>query len=177
MNFSRIPVGKNAPHEFNVIIEISAHSEPVKYETDKESGVLFVDRFIGTGMRYPANYGFIPHTRSGDGDPVDVLVITPFPILAGAVICARALGVLQMNDESGVDAKIVAVPLDKICPATAHLKTIEDLPAHLKEQIQFFFTHYKALEKGKWVKVEGWQGVEAAHREILDGIANHCSLT
>ncbi len=173
MSLSRIPVGENVPHDFNVIIEIPAQSAPVKYEVDKESGGLFVDRFIGTGMRYPANYGFIPHTRAGDGDPVDALVITPFPILAGAVIRARALGLLQMNDESGVDAKIVAVPLDKLCAATAHLNTMNDVPAHLKEQIQFFFTHYKALEKGKWVKVEGWQGVEAAHREILDGIANN----
>ncbi|CCD30037.1 inorganic pyrophosphatase (Pyrophosphate phospho-hydrolase) (PPase) [Candidatus Glomeribacter gigasporarum BEG34] len=172
MNFSRIPAGKNVPHDFNIIIEIPAQSEPVKYEADKESGLLFVDRFIGTGMRYPANYGFIPHTRAGDGDPVDVLVITPFPILAGAVIRARALGLLQMNDESGVDAKLIAAPLDHICPATAYLKTIDDVPAHLKEQIQFFFTHYKALEKGKWVNVGGWQGVEAAHREILDGIEN-----
>src|SRR5260363_384764 len=146
MYFSRIPAGKNVPHDFNIIIEIPAQSEPVKYEADKESGLLFVDRFIGTGMRYPANYGFIPHTR--------------------------ALGLLQMNEESGVDAKLIAAPLDHICPATAYLKTIDDVPAHLKEQIQFFFTHYKALEKGKWVNVGGWQGVEAAHREILDGIEN-----
>ncbi len=172
MSFFGIPAGNNAPHDFNVVIEIPAQSEPVKYEADKESGLLFVDRFIGTGMRYPANYGFIPQTRGGDGDPVDVLVITPFPIRTCAVVRARALGVLQMNDESGVDAKLVAVPLDKICPATAHLKSIDDVPVHLKEQIQFFFTHYKALEKGKWVKVEGWQGVEAAHLEIQEGIAN-----
>lgn len=173
MSFSRLCAGENIPHDFNVVIEIPAQSEPVKYEADKESGLLFVDRFIGTGMRYPANYGFIPQTLAGDGDPVDVLVITPFPVRASAVVRARALGLLQMDDESGADAKLIAVPLDKICPATAHFKSIDDVPAFLKEQIQFFFTHYKALEKEKWAKVKGWQGIEAAHREIYEGIENY----
>ncbi|UAW64034.1 MULTISPECIES: inorganic diphosphatase [unclassified Mycoavidus] len=173
MSFNHIPAGKDLPTDFNVIIEIPAQSEPVKYEADKEFGLLVVDRFIGTGMRYPANYGFIPQTLSGDGDPVDVLVLTPFPLLAGSLVRARALGMLRMTDESGVDAKLIAVPADKVCPMTADLKTIEDVPAYLKDQIKHFFEHYKALEKGKWVKVEGWQGLDAAHREISEGVANY----
>src|SRR4051794_29663560 len=131
MNFNHVPAGENLPYEFNVIIEIPAQSDPVKYEVDKALGLLVVDRFIGTGMRYPANYGFIPQTLSGDGDPVDVLVITPFPLLAGALIRARALGMLQMTDESGIDAKLIAVPTDKICPMTAHLHSIDDVPTYL----------------------------------------------
>jgi inorganic pyrophosphatase len=173
MSFNNVPPGKDLPQDFNVIIEIPAQSDPVKYEADKDMGLLVVDRFIGTGMRYPANYGFIPQTLSGDGDPVDVLVITPFPLLAGSVVRARALGMLQMTDESGVDAKLVAVPHDKICPMTAHMKSIDDVPEYLKDQIKHFFEHYKALEKGKWVKVEGWAGADAALKEITDGVANY----
>jgi inorganic pyrophosphatase len=172
MSFDHVPAGKDLPHDFNVIIEIPAQSEPVKYEADKELGLLVVDRFIGTGMRYPANYGFIPQTLAGDGDPVDVLVLTPFPLLAGSVVRARTLGMLQMTDESGQDAKLIAVPHDKVCPMTSDLKTIDDVPGYLKDQIKHFFEHYKALEKGKWVKVEGWQGVDAALKEISDGVAN-----
>lgn len=172
MSFSNVPAGQDLPQDFNVIIEIPAHSDPVKYEADKTLGLLVVDRFISTGMRYPVNYGFIPQTLSGDGDPVDVLVITPFPLLAGSVVRARALGMLQMTDEAGVDAKLIAVPHDKVCPMTAHLRTLDDVPEHLKNQIKHFFEQYKALEKGKWVKVEGWTGIEAAHREISEGVAN-----
>jgi inorganic pyrophosphatase len=173
MSFNHVPAGKDLPQDFNVIIEIPAQSDPVKYEADKDLGLLVVDRFISTGMRYPANYGFIPQTLSGDGDPVDVLVITPFPLLAGSVVRARALGMLQMTDESGVDAKLIAVPHDKVCPMTASLKSIDDVPAYLKDQIKHFFEQYKALEKGKWVKVEGWADVEAAHKEISEGVANY----
>ncbi|MDQ7979465.1 inorganic diphosphatase [Paraburkholderia sp. SARCC-3016] len=173
MSFNTVPPGKDLPQDFNVIIEIPAQSEPVKYEADKDLGLLVVDRFIGTGMRYPANYGFIPQTLSGDGDPVDVLVVTPYPLLAGSVVRCRALGMLQMTDESGVDAKLVAVAQDKICPMTAHMKSIDDVPGYLKDQIKHFFENYKALEKGKWVKVEGWAGIEAAHKEITDGVANY----
>ena len=173
MSFNHVPAGKDIPNDFNVIIEIPAQSDPVKYEADKELGLLVVDRFIGTGMRYPANYGFIPQTLSGDGDPVDVLVVTPFPLLAGCVVRARALGMLQMTDESGVDAKLIAVPQDKLCPMTAHMKSVDDVPEYLKDQIKHFFEHYKALEKGKWVKVDGWVGVEAAQKEITDGVANY----
>lgn len=172
MSFNNVPAGKDLPTDFNVIIEIPAQSDPVKYEADKDWGLLVVDRFIGTGMRYPANYGFIPQTLSGDGDPVDVLVITPFPLLAGSVVRARALGMLQMTDESGVDAKLVAVAHDKICPMTSHMKSVDDVPEYLKDQIKHFFEQYKALEKGKWVKIEGWQGVDAAHKEITEGAAN-----
>ncbi|KXU89232.1 inorganic pyrophosphatase [Paraburkholderia monticola] len=172
MSFNHVPAGKDLPHDFNVIIEIPAQADPVKYEADKDLGLLVVDRFIGTGMRYPANYGFIPQTLSGDGDPVDVLVITPFPLLAGSVVRARALGMLQMTDESGVDAKLIAVPHDKVCPMTADLKSVDDVPAYLKDQIKHFFEQYKALEKGKWVKVDGWAGLDAAHKEISEGVAN-----
>jgi len=173
MSFNLVSPGKDIPNDFNVIIEISAQSDPVKYEADKETGLLFVDRFIGTGMRYPANYGFIPQTLSGDGDPVDVLVLSPFPILAGAVVRCRALGMLKMTDESGVDAKLVAVPLDKLSPATAFMKGLSDVPQNLLDQIKHFFEHYKALEAGKWVKVDGWAGIEEAHKEIQDGVANY----
>jgi inorganic pyrophosphatase len=173
MSFNLVSPGKDIPNDFNVIIEISAQSDPVKYEADKETGLLFVDRFIGTGMRYPANYGYIPKTLSGDGDPVDVLVLSPFPILAGAVVRCRALGMLKMTDEAGVDAKLVAVPLDKLSPATAYMKGLSDVPQNQLDQIKHFFEHYKALEAGKWVKVEGWAGIEEAHKEITDGVANY----
>ncbi|WP_322881608.1 inorganic diphosphatase [Pandoraea sputorum] len=172
MSFNHVPAGKDLPNDFNVIIEIPAQSDPVKYEADKDLGLLVVDRFIGTGMRYPANYGFIPQTLAGDGDPVDALVVTPFPLLAGSVVRCRALGMLNMTDESGVDAKLVVVPVDKICPMTAHMKSIDDVPGYLKDQIKHFFEQYKALEKGKWVKVEGWEGIEAAQKEITEGVAN-----
>ncbi|TAL54464.1 inorganic diphosphatase [Pandoraea sp.] len=173
MSFNNVPPGKDIPNDFNVIIEIAAQSDPVKYEADKETGMLVVDRFIGTGMRYPANYGFIPQTLSGDGDPVDALVITPFPLLAGALVRCRAVGMLKMTDESGQDAKLVVVPVDKVCPMTAHIKSLDDVPQNLKDQIKHFFEHYKALEKGKWVKVEGWAGIDEAHKEITDGVANY----
>lgn len=169
MSLEHISAGKNIPEEFNVIIEIAANSDPVKYEVD-EHGHLWVDRFVGTGMRYPCNYGFIPHTLAGDGDPVDALVFTPFPLLPNSVIRCRALGMLQMSDEAGQDSKLLVVPVDKVCRQTAHLKTLDDVDALLKQQIQHFFEQYKALEPGKWVKVNGWVGLEAAHQEILDGL-------
>jgi inorganic pyrophosphatase len=172
MSFDKVSPGKNLPDAFNVVIEIPMNADPIKYEVDKESGAIFVDRFMTTAMYYPANYGYVPQTLSGDGDPVDVLVITPFPLLAGSVVRARALGMLQMTDESGVDAKLVAVAHDKVCPMTADLKSIDNVPAYLKDQIKHFFEQYKALEKGKWVKVEGWAGIEAAHKEITEGAAN-----
>lgn len=173
MSFNNVSPGKDIPNDFNVIIEIPAQSDPVKYEADKETGLLFVDRFVGTGMRYPANYGFIPQTLSGDGDPVDVLVVTPFPLIHGCVVRCRALGMLKMTDESGVDAKLVAVPVNKLSPATAHMTDLSDVGQNLLDQIKHFFEHYKALEAGKWVKVEGWGGIEEAHKEIADGVANY----
>lgn len=167
MSLDRVPAGAKLPDEFNVVIEIPMNSDPVKYEVDKDSGAVFVDRFMLTAMHYPANYGYIPQTISDDGDPVDVLVAAPFPIQVGAVIRCRAVGVLQMDDEAGGDAKLLAVPVDKLYPPYRHIKSHEDFPAEELARIQHFFEHYKDLEKGKWVKVKGWEGVEAARKEIL----------
>lgn len=171
MFFDKISVG--TPEEFNVIIEIPAHAAPVKYEMDKDSGALTVDRFLGTSMLYPANYGFIPHTLSEDGDPADVLVVSPFPIAYSALVKCRAIAVLRMEDESGVDAKILAVPTKKLCPMYANIETISDFPELLIKQIEHFFTHYKDLEAGKWVKLTGWEDASAAKQEIIDSI-NRC---
>ncbi|MBV8658485.1 MAG: inorganic diphosphatase [Burkholderiales bacterium] len=173
MSLHNVTPGAKIPDEFNVIIEISAHGDPIKYEVDKESNCLFVDRFMGTAMRYPCNYGYVPQTLSGDGDPVDVLVVTPFPLIPGVVVRSRALGILNMEDESGVDAKVIAVPVDKLCPMYAHIKSTADLPDLLLQQITHFFEHYKDLEKGKWVKVTGWGDIDAAKKEVMDGVANY----
>ncbi len=173
MNFNEIPAGKDLPNDFNVIIEIPMQADPVKYEVDKSSGAIFVDRFMGTSMRYPCNYGYIPKTLAADGDPVDVLVVTPFPLYPGVVVRCRALGILKMSDEAGGDAKLIAAPVEKILPMYRHYKTFEDLQPELLAQIQHFFEHYKDLEKGKWVKVEGWDGLNAAHEEIMTGVANY----
>ena len=172
MDIKKIPAGDNAPAEVNVIIEIAAGSGPVKYEFDKDSGALFVDRFLTTAMSYPANYGFIPNTLSDDGDPADVLVITKEPIIAGCVIAARPIGVLIMEDEKGMDEKIIAVPKDKIHPFTADIKSLDDLPEITLQQISHFFERYKDLEKNKWVKIQGFAGVERAHEIINDAIKN-----
>lgn len=173
MSLDLVNPGKNAPHEFNVIIEIPMNADPIKYEVDKASGAIFVDRFMSTAMHYPTNYGYVPKTISGDGDPVDVLVITPVPLIPGVVVTCRALGMLRMEDEAGVDAKLIAVPTNKILGIYSQWKTIEDLnPVRLKT-IAHFFEHYKDLEEGKWVKVLGWAGIDAAHTEITDGMANY----
>lgn len=166
MSLDRVPAGSKLPDEFNVIVEIPMNADPVKYEVDKESGAVFVDRFMLTAMHYPCNYGYIPQTISDDGDPVDVLVMAPFPIQVGAVIRCRAIGVLQMDDEAGGDAKLLAVPVDKLYPPYRHIQNTEDLPSEELARIQHFFEHYKDLEKGKWVKVKGWEGVDAARKEI-----------
>ena len=168
MALNNVPAGSKLPEEFNVIIEIPAHSDPIKYEVDKESGALFVDRFMMTSMHYPCNYGYIPNTVADDGDPVDVLVITPFPVQPGAVVACRAIGILQMEDEAGGDAKLLAVPIDKVLPIYKHWRKPEDIAPERLHQIQHFFEHYKDLEKGKWVKVQGWEGPEAAKKEITD---------
>jgi inorganic pyrophosphatase len=173
MSFDKIPAGKNIPHDFNVIIEIPMNADPIKYEVDKDSGAIFVDRFMMTAMHYPCNYGYIPKTLAADGDPVDVLVITPFPLHPGVVVRCRAIGVLQMSDEAGGDAKLLAVPVDKILPIYRHWQKPEDMQPERLMQIQHFFEHYKDLEKGKWVKVDGWGGPEEAHAEILTGIENY----
>lgn len=167
-----MPAGRNVPNDFNVIIEIPMNSDPIKYEVDKESGAIFVDRFMGTAMHYPCNYGYVPQTIAGDGDPVDVLVITPFPLLPGVVVRCRAVGMLRMTDEGGSDAKVLAVPVDKLLPIYSNIQKPEDLNELTLRQIQHFFEHYKDLEKGKWVKVEGWTGAEEAKQEILDGVKN-----
>jgi inorganic pyrophosphatase len=170
MSLNNVPSGANLPEEVNVIIEIPAQSDPIKYEVDKESGAIFVDRFMATCMHYPCNYGYVPHTLSEDGDPVDVLVPTPFPLMAGSVIRCRPIGMLMMTDESGIDAKILAVPVTKISPAYKDINEAEQLPQLLRDQITHFFEHYKDLEKGKWVKVDGWAGAAEAKAEITNSV-------
>lgn len=160
--------GKDAPEQVNVIIEIPANSEPVKYEVDKDSGAMFVDRFMSSSMRYPCDYGYIPKSLSRDGDPVDVLVISPLPLISGAVITVRPIGMLNMTDEAGEDAKILAVPIDKLTPLYRHIQQPEDLGQFTLERIAHFFQHYKDLEKNKWVKIEGWLDAAAAKQEIMD---------
>lgn len=173
MNLDRVPAGRDLPNDFNVIIEIPANGEPVKYELDKDTGAMFVDRFMSTAMHYPCNYGYIPDTLAEDGDPVDVLVVTPVPLALGTVIRCRALGMLKMSDESGEDAKLVAVPVKKLTAMYDKVNTIDDLPEILLKQISHFFEHYKDLEPGKWVKVEGWAGIDEAKAEILSGVQRH----
>ncbi len=170
MNLEKIGTGKNAPQEVNVVIEVPMGSDPVKYEFDKESGAIMVDRFVQTAMFYPCNYGFVPCTLSKDGDPVDVLVIANYPILPGAVIKVRPIGVLMMEDESGQDEKVLAVPTTKLDPYFSNIKSYKDLPEVLINRIKHFFENYKALEKGKWVKVGGWQDEDVAKKIIQEGI-------
>jgi inorganic pyrophosphatase len=169
MSFENVPAGRELPDDFNVIIEIPMNADPIKYEVDKESGTLWVDRFMGTAMHYPCNYGYIPNTIADDGDPVDVLVITPFPLVHSVVVRCRPIGLLQMEDEAGGDAKLLAVPIDKILPWYKHWKRPEDIAPERLLQIRHFFEHYKDLEKGKWVKVGGWLGPDEARAEILTG--------
>ncbi len=172
MSLHLVPTGKNCPDEINVIIEIPMGGEPIKYEVDKESGALFVDRILGTSMRYPCNYGYIPHTLSDDGDPADVLVFMNRPLLPGSVVTCRPIGMLKMTDESGEDAKILAVPVSKISKYYDGVDKLDDLPQIKIKQIAHFFEHYKDLEEGKWVKIEGWQDADAAKKEIVDSIEN-----
>ena len=173
MALDKVSPGKNAPQAFNVIIEIPMNADPVKYEVDKETGAIFVDRFMSTSMHYPTNYGYVPQTISGDGDPVDVLVITPVPLIPGVVVTCRAIGILKMEDEAGQDGKILAVPTDKILSIYTQWQKPEDLNPMRLKTIAHFFEHYKDLEPNKWVKILGWEGPEAAHQEILEGIANY----
>lgn len=173
MNLDRVGPGKNVPEEINVIIEIPSHSDPVKYEVDKDTGAMFVDRFMNTAMHYPCNYGYVPHTLSEDGDPVDVLVITPNPLISGSVISCRPVAVLDMTDESGPDAKILAVPVTKLCKSYAHINSADDVDSGLLAQISHFFEHYKDLEEGKWVKIEGWSDIEAARKEIVSSVERY----
>lgn len=173
MILDRVSYGEKVPNEVNVIIEIPSHSDPVKYEVDKDTGAMFVDRFMGTAMHYPCNYGYVPQTLSEDGDPTDVLVVTPVPIISGAVVQVRPLGMLQMTDEAGNDAKILAVPIDKLSSMYSGINTVRDLPRSLLDSISHFFEHYKDLEPGKWVKIDGWVDGEEAKREITSSIERY----
>jgi inorganic pyrophosphatase len=168
--------GKNFPDEINVIIEIPAYSDPVKYEIDKASGELFVDRFMGTSMQYPTNYGYVPHSLSEDGDPVDVLVISSSPILSRAVVSCRPIGLLNMVDESGPDPKILAVPVNKLTPFFRKVENYSDISEDRRAVIVHFFEHYKDLEEGKWVEIDGWSGVNEAKQEIIKSIERYNSL-
>ncbi|HZZ91993.1 MAG TPA: inorganic diphosphatase [Usitatibacter sp.] len=170
MSLDRVDSGRDLANDFNVIIEIPMNADPIKYEIDKETGALFVDRFVSTSMHYPCNYGYVPNTISGDGDPVDVLVITPFALMPGVVVRCRPLGLLNMSDEAGNDTKVLAVPIDKLTPLYRTIETVRDLPEMTLSQIEHFFAHYKDLEPGKWVKVEGWGSAEEARREIAEGV-------
>jgi inorganic pyrophosphatase len=170
MNLDRVDAGRDLANDFNVIIEIPMNADPIKYEIDKETGALFVDRFVSTAMHYPCNYGYIPNTLSDDGDPVDVLVITPFALMPGVVVRCRPIGLLKMSDEAGGDTKLLAVPIDKLTPLYRSIQTTRDLPEMTISQITHFFAHYKDLEPGKWVKVDGWGSPEEAKQEILDGV-------
>ncbi len=171
MRIDAIAIGKNPPEDINVIVEVAIGGEPIKYELDKDAGTLVVDRFLYTPMRYPGNYGFVPHTLSDDGDPIDVLVANTRPIIPGAVINVRPVGVLKMMDESGGDEKIIAVPSPKLTQRYMHVHNYTDLPAITLEQIRHFFEHYKDLEPGKWVKVQGWGDAAEAKAMIVAAIA------
>jgi inorganic pyrophosphatase len=173
MSLHNVTPGPNAPDEFNVIIEIPMNADPIKYEVDHETGALFVDRFMNTAMHYPCNYGYIPDTLADDGDPVDVLVITPVALIPGVVVRCRALGMLRMDDEAGGDNKLIAVPVNKILSLYSNWHKPEDLNPMRLKSIQHFFEHYKDLEPGKWVKVLGWEGPEAARTEIVTGIETY----
>jgi inorganic pyrophosphatase len=170
MNLDRVGSGKNLPVDINVIIEIPSHSDPVKYEVDKETGALFVDRFMNTAMFYPCNYGYVPHTLSDDGDPVDVLVMSPYALISGSVVQCRPVGMLKMTDESGEDAKVIAVPHDKMYD---DVQDITDVSSRKLDQLAHFFEHYKDLEKNKWVKVEGWVGKAEAEAEIMASVERY----
>jgi inorganic pyrophosphatase len=170
MNLDRVDSGRDVPNDINVVIEIPMNGDPIKFELDKATGALFVDRFMSTCMHYPCNYGYIPNTLSDDGDPVDVLVVTPFPLIPGVVVRCRPIGMLKMTDEAGGDEKLLAVPIDKLTPIYRKVQSPRDLPELTINQISHFFEHYKDLEAGKWVKVQGWVGPEEAKKAIIDGI-------
>ena len=171
MSLNKVPSGRDLPNDFNVIIEIPMNADPIKYEVDHDSGALFVDRFMSTAMHYPCNYGYIPNTLADDGDPVDVLVITPVPLIPGVVVTCRPLGMLRMDDEAGGDNKLIAVPIDKILSLYSQWQKPEDLNPMRLNTIKHFFEHCKDLEPGKWVKVLGWEGPDAARDEVRNGMA------
>jgi inorganic pyrophosphatase len=170
MALDLVPTGKDVPKDVNVIIEIPKDADPVKYEVDKATGAIFVDRILSTPMRYPCNYGYIPHTLCGDGDPADVLVILPLPLVPGSVIRCRPVGVMMMQDEAGSDEKLLAVPVDKVFNGYSHVHDISQVSKHWLERIGHFFQHYKDLEPGKWVKISGWGDAEQAKQIVLDSV-------
>ncbi len=176
MSFSKVSPGTDIPDVINVVIEIPAFSDPVKYEVDKYTWTLAVDRFMGTAMQYPCNYGYIPQTLSEDGDPVDVMVISPAPVLSGCVIRCRPIGLLQMTDEAGPDPKLLAVPIPELSPFYSHVHSFKDVHPEKLAKIAHFFEHYKDLEEGKWVKLTGWTGTAEAKQEILDSIKRYEEL-
>ena len=173
MNLDRVDAGRDVPNDVNVVIEIPMNGDPIKYELDKATGALFIDRFMSTSMHYPCNYGYIPRTLSGDGDPVDVLVVTPFPLIPGVVVRCRPVGMLKMIDEAGNDEKLLAVPIDKLTPIYRNVQSSRDLPELTQTQITHFFEHYKDLEPGKWVQVQGWVGAEEAKKAIVEGLSRY----
>ncbi len=173
MGLDQVKAGRCIPEEVNVIVEIPKDADPVKYEVDKASNVIFVDRILATPMRYPCNYGYVPDTLGGDGDPLDALVILPLPLAVGSVICCRPVGMLKMTDESGSDEKLVMVPLPKVFPVYAHINDINQVSPSWLERISYFFEHYKDLEKDKWVKIDGWTGAEGAKEEISASVARY----
>ncbi|GAA4859527.1 inorganic diphosphatase [Luteimonas vadosa] len=173
MGLDLVTTGNRPPDEINVIIEIPKDAEPVKYEVDKASGAIFVDRVLSTPMRYPCNYGYVPHTLCGDGDPADVLVLMPLSLIPGSVIQVRPVGVLLMSDEAGADEKILAVPVPKVFPSYAGMVDIDDVPQHWRDRIGYFFEHYKDLEPGKWVKLDGWGGAADAKRILAESITRY----
>ena len=173
MRLEAIKVGENPPHDINVVVEVPIGGEPVKYEMDKDAGTLVVDRILYTSMRYPGNYGFVPHTLSDDGDPIDILIANQRPIIPGAVINCRAIGVLHMTDEAGGDEKILAVPTSKVSAMYDKINNYRDLPPLLLRQIEHFFQRYKDLEDGKWVKIDGWGDEAEARENIVNAIERH----
>jgi len=176
MGLELVTTGDNPPGEINVVIEIPKDSEPVKYEVDKASGAIFVDRILSTPMRYPCNYGYVPHTLCGDGDPADVLVVLPLSLIPGSVIRCRPVAVLRMSDEAGSDEKILAVPATKVFNGYAHIEDIGQVSPHWLERIGHFFEHYKDLEKGKWVKIDGWGDAAEARRILTEAVERYASL-
>lgn len=173
MNLEHVEAGFDVPNDINVVIEIPSRSEPVKYEVDKKTGMVMVDRFVATSMHYPCDYGFIPHTLSEDGDPIDVLVVCPYPLIPGAMVRCRPVGMLRMTDESGPDTKILAVPVTKLTPRYQHIQQPADLGADFLATVSHFFQHYKDLEHGKWVKLDGWENVEIAKKEIMASVQRY----
>ncbi len=175
MGLDLVTAGRAVPDEINVIIEIPKDADPIKYEVDKATGAIFVDRVLSTPMRYPCNYGYVPNTLCGDGDPVDVAVVMPLPLLPGVVIRCRPVGMLNMADEAGEDTKILAVPIAEVFAGYRHIKDIDDVPQHWRDRIGYFFEHYKDLEVSKWVEVKGWHGADSARREIIECIERYQS--